>query len=45
MGLNTGSYLKTLITPRPYEKMNITNITGLTEAGKENLKYLGAIEE
>jgi WD40 repeat protein len=43
--INTGECLKTLRAPRPYEKMNITNITGLTEAEKENLKYLGAIEK
>ncbi|MCY6492181.1 eIF2A-related protein [Leptolyngbya sp. GGD] len=36
--------VKALSTERPYEKMNITGITGISEAQKENLKALGAIE-
>ncbi len=28
----------------PYERMNITGVTGLTEAQKANLKALGAVE-
>jgi len=30
---------------RPYERMNITGITGLTEAQKSALKALGAVEQ
>jgi len=40
----TGECLKTL-TDRPYEGMNITGVTGLTEAEKATLKALGAIED
>jgi hypothetical protein len=29
---------------RPYENMNITGATGLTEAQRETLKQLGAVE-
>jgi WD40 repeat protein/transcriptional regulator with XRE-family HTH domain len=35
---------KTLIGERPYERMNISHVQGLTEAQKANLKALGAIE-
>jgi WD40 repeat protein len=42
---NTGSCIKTLRAKRPYEGMNITGVTGLTEAQKATLKALGAIEE
>jgi WD40 repeat protein len=41
--IKTGKCLKTL-TDRPYESMNITNVTGLTEAEKATLKALGAVE-
>jgi WD40 repeat protein len=34
-----------LQTSRPYEKMNISGIEGLTDAQKEQLKLLGAFEE
>jgi predicted NACHT family NTPase len=40
----TGECLKTL-TDRPYEGMNITDVTGLTEAEKATLKTLGAVED
>ena len=40
----TGECLMTLWVPRPYENMNITDVHGLTEAQKESLKALGAIE-
>jgi WD40 repeat protein/DNA-binding SARP family transcriptional activator len=40
----TGECLKTLRPPGPYEGMNITGVTGLTEAQKAALKALGAIE-
>ena len=40
----TGECLMALRAPRPYENMNITDVQGLTEAQKESLKALGAIE-
>ena len=42
--VKTGECLKTL-TDRPYEGMNITGVTGLTEAEKVMLKTLGAVED
>ncbi|MBP5971308.1 hypothetical protein HW132_00800 [Brasilonema sp. CT11] len=42
--IRTGECLKTLRSPRPYEGMNITGVTGLTEAQKTTLKALGAVE-
>ena len=36
--------LRTLRADRPYERMNITGITGLTEVQKAALRTLGAIE-
>ncbi|MCB9100857.1 MAG: hypothetical protein H6632_15065 [Anaerolineales bacterium] len=39
-----GICLKTLRSDRLYERMNITGVTGLTEAQKTALKVLGAIE-
>ncbi|MEG5039827.1 MULTISPECIES: WD40 domain-containing protein [unclassified Microcoleus] len=41
--VNTGECLKILKPPRLYEGMNITGVTGLTEAQKATLKALGAI--
>jgi WD40 repeat protein len=43
--INTGKCLKTLRADRPYEGMNITRITGITEAQKATLQVLGAIVE
>ncbi|MGK7874355.1 MAG: NACHT domain-containing protein [Xenococcaceae cyanobacterium] len=43
--VNTGECFKTLRNPRLYEGMNITGVTGLTDAQKETLKALGAIEK
>ncbi len=43
--VETGKCLKTLRPDRPYEGMNITGVTGLTEAQKETLKALGALED
>jgi WD40 repeat protein len=43
--LQTAEPLKILMNERPYEKMNIAQITGVTEAQKENLRFLGAVEE
>ena len=42
--VNTGECVKTLRAPRPYEGMNITEVTGLTAAQKKTLRALGAIE-
>ncbi|WP_017302038.1 eIF2A-related protein [Nodosilinea nodulosa] len=41
--INTGSCLKTLTANRPYEGMNITGVTGMTEAQTATLQTLGAI--
>lgn len=43
--MQTGECLKVLRIDRPYERMNITSVTGLTEAQKASLKALGAIED
>jgi WD40 repeat protein/transcriptional regulator with XRE-family HTH domain len=40
----TGARIRTLRSERPYEGMNITGVTGLTEAQKMSLKALGSIE-
>ena len=40
----TGAWLKTLRGERLYEGMNITGATGLTDAQRESLKALGAVE-
>jgi WD40 repeat protein len=40
----TGQCLQTLRSDRPYEGMNITGVTGITEAQKAALKALGAVE-
>jgi WD40 repeat protein len=42
--VKTGKSLKTL-RDRPYESMNITSVTGLTEAEKAMLRALGAVED
>ncbi len=42
--VTTGECLRTLRSERPYEHMNITSTKGLTEAQKDSLKALGAIE-
>ncbi len=42
--LKTGKCLETFIGDRPYEKMNINGVEGLTVAEKSALKTLGAIE-
>ena len=41
----TGTCLHTLGSDRPYERMNITQVKGLTEVQKTTLRLLGAIEE
>lgn len=40
----TGECINTFRPPRPYEGMNISNTTGLTEAQKDTLKELGAVD-
>nr|WP_281291173.1 hypothetical protein [Hyella patelloides] len=41
----TGKCLRTLRSPKLYEKMNIRAISGVTEAQKMTLKALGAVTE
>jgi WD40 repeat protein len=41
---STGECLRILTIARPYEGMNISGVTGLTDAQKETLRILGAIE-
>ncbi|GAP94297.1 WD40 domain-containing protein [Leptolyngbya sp. NIES-2104] len=41
---HTGECLRVLTVDRPYEDMNISGTTGLTDAQKESLRVLGAIE-
>lgn len=43
--VDTGECLKTLRSPRPCEGMNITDVTGLTEAQKATLKALAVVED
>jgi WD40 repeat protein len=43
--VKTGECLTTLRAPRPYEDMDITGVTGLTEAQKSTLITLGAVDE
>ncbi|OYD89654.1 hypothetical protein CDG76_34275 [Nostoc sp. 'Peltigera membranacea cyanobiont' 210A] len=43
--INQSECIRTLRVSRPYERMNITGITGLTEAQKGTLKILGAVED
>ncbi len=40
----TGRRLSTLRGERPYERLNISGVTGLTDAERASLKALGAIE-
>ena len=42
---STGNCIRTLRPKRPYEEMNITGVTGLTESKKATLKALGAMED
>jgi WD40 repeat protein/transcriptional regulator with XRE-family HTH domain len=42
--VKTGQCVKTLRADRLYEGMNITGVTGLTEAQKATLRALGAVE-
>jgi WD40 repeat protein/DNA-binding XRE family transcriptional regulator len=43
--LDNGEYLRTLQRDRPYERLNITGIRGLSHAQKASLHALGAFEE
>jgi transcriptional regulator with XRE-family HTH domain len=43
--LASGQHLRTLRRDRPYERMNITGIQGLTQAEIATLRALGAIED
>jgi WD40 repeat protein len=43
--IETGKCIETWQVPRPYEGMNITGVTGITEMQKSTLKTLGAIED
>ncbi|NKB17451.1 MAG: hypothetical protein HC770_04055 [Pseudanabaena sp. CRU_2_10] len=42
--IETGECLKTLLPPKPYENMIITDTKGLNTAQKATLKALGAVE-
>ncbi len=43
--IRTGECFKTLRSDRPYERMIITGVTGVTDAQKATLRVLGAIED
>ena len=43
--VQSGEHRRTLRRDRPYERLNITGIQGLTEAQKATLRALGAVEE
>ena len=43
--LDSGEHVATLRRDRPYERLNITGIKGLTDAQKQTLKMMGAIEQ
>jgi WD40 repeat protein len=42
--LESGEYVRTLRRDRPYERLDITGVKGLTEAQKATLRGLGAVE-
>ncbi|HET8911379.1 MAG TPA: NB-ARC domain-containing protein [Ktedonobacteraceae bacterium] len=43
--LQSGEHIRTLRQDRPYERLNITDLQGITEAQKATLLALGAIED
>ncbi|MBW4506954.1 MAG: hypothetical protein KME64_10625 [Scytonematopsis contorta HA4267-MV1] len=43
--VETGKCLKTLVSEKPYEGMNIVGATGLTAGQKMAMKALGAVTE
>ena len=42
--LQSGEHLRTLRRDRPYERLDISGVKGLTEAQKTTLRALGALE-
>jgi WD40 repeat protein len=42
--IESGEYLRTLRGDRPYERLDISGVKGLTEAQKTTLRALGAVE-
>jgi WD40 repeat protein/transcriptional regulator with XRE-family HTH domain len=44
-GLESGEHLRTLRRDRPYERLDITGIRGVTQAQKASLRALGAVEK
>jgi WD40 repeat protein len=42
--MDTGEQLTTLRLDRPYERLNITGLKGVTDAQKRTLKMMGAVE-
>lgn len=42
--LHTGDYLQTVRSDRPYERMDITGLTGITSAQRASLIALGAVD-
>ncbi len=42
--VETGECIKTFRSERPYEGLNISGVAGLSEAQKDTLKALGAVE-
>ncbi len=42
--LESGEHLRTLRRDRPYERLDISGVKGLTQAQKASLRALGAIE-
>ena len=42
--LHSGEHLRTLRRDRPYERLDITGIRGVTQAQKASLRALGAME-
>ncbi|MBD2005780.1 hypothetical protein H6F63_21600 [Trichocoleus sp. FACHB-40] len=42
--VETGECIKTFRSERPYEGLNISRVAGLSEAQKDTLKALGAVE-
>jgi WD40 repeat protein len=43
--VHSGEPLRTLRRDRPYERLDITGIRGLSEAQKASLRALGALED
>jgi hypothetical protein len=43
--MESGEHVETLRRDRSYERLNITDIKGLTDAQKLTLKMMGAIEQ